>query len=54
MLQSLAFAGRLLQSHFAPDYTFSQPVDIEWAMDDEKIILLQLRPYATGNRGLRK
>ncbi len=53
-LQKLAFAGRLLQSHFAPDYTFSAPVDIEWAMDDEKIILLQLRPYATGSRSPRQ
>ncbi|NDD90625.1 phosphoenolpyruvate synthase [bacterium] len=52
-LQRLAFAGRLLQSHFAPDYTFSAPVDIEWAMDDEKIILLQLRPYATGSRAVK-
>lgn len=53
-LQKLAFAGRLLQSHFAPDYTFSQPVDIEWAMDENKVILLQLRPYATGNRLTKK
>ncbi|MEN9723043.1 MAG: hypothetical protein RJB38_1029 [Pseudomonadota bacterium] len=53
-LQKLAFAGRLLQSHFAPDYTFSAPVDIEWAMTDEKILLLQLRPYASGNRSPKK
>lgn len=47
-LQNLAFAGRLLQSHFSPDYTFGQPVDIEWLAQDQdgQIVLLQLRPYA--------
>ncbi len=45
-LQRLAIVGRLLQSHFAPDYTFGSPVDIEWAADGDKIHLLQLRPYA--------
>ena len=45
-LQRLATAGRLLQSHFSPDYTFSQPVDIEWAADEHHVHLLQLRPYA--------
>ena len=52
-LQKLAFVGRLLQSHFSPDYTFSAPVDIEWvaskgATPDSPPILsvLQLRPYA--------
>ncbi|MEZ4272798.1 MAG: PEP/pyruvate-binding domain-containing protein [Myxococcota bacterium] len=30
MLQDLAFMGRLMQSHFAKDYTFSSPLDIEW------------------------
>ncbi|MGW6934136.1 PEP/pyruvate-binding domain-containing protein [Lentzea sp. NPDC054927] len=45
-LQRLAIAGRLLQSHFSPDYTFGQPVDVEWAADDDHLHLLQLRPYA--------
>ncbi|WP_235921963.1 PEP/pyruvate-binding domain-containing protein [Lentzea tibetensis] len=45
-LQQLALAGRLLQSHFSPDYRFGQPVDIEWAADAEHFHLLQLRPYA--------
>lgn len=45
-LQQLAFAGRLLQSHFSPNYTFSDPVDIEWLIDEEGIVLLQLRPYS--------
>jgi hypothetical protein len=49
-LQHLALAGRLLQAHFSPDYTFSAPVDIEWAMDEQQIYLLQLRPYASGSR----
>jgi phosphoenolpyruvate synthase/pyruvate phosphate dikinase len=46
LLQDLAFAGRLLQSHFSPDYTFSAPVDIEWLANSEGLFLLQLRPYA--------
>jgi phosphoenolpyruvate synthase/pyruvate phosphate dikinase len=46
-LQRLALIGRLLQSHFAPDYTFADPVDIEWAAGTDTIHLLQLRPYAT-------
>jgi len=45
-LQKLAFAGRLLQSHFSPDYTFSQPVDIEWLAGSGSIGILQLRPYS--------
>ena len=45
-LGRLALIGRLLQSHFAPDYTFGTPVDIEWAADREHIHLLQLRPFA--------
>lgn len=49
-LQHVALAGRLLQAHFSPDYTFSAPVDMEWAMDASQIYLLQLRPYATGSR----
>ena len=46
LLQSLAFIGRLLQSHFSPDYTFSQPVDIEWLAGESGIGLLQIRPYS--------
>ena len=45
-LQKLALSGRLLQSHFSPDYTFSAPVDIEWLINDEGAFILQLRPYA--------
>ncbi|RYZ94722.1 MAG: phosphoenolpyruvate synthase, partial [Proteobacteria bacterium] len=46
MLQKLALAGRLLQSHFSPDYTFKSPVDIEWLVNEEGVYVLQLRPYA--------
>ncbi len=46
LLGKLAFAGRLLQSHFSPDYTFSHPVDIEWLANETGIQILQLRPYA--------
>ncbi|MBP9682124.1 MAG: hypothetical protein KBD76_12015 [Bacteriovorax sp.] len=46
ILQKMAFAGRLMQSHFAPDYTFSHPVDIEWLVNEEGVHFLQLRPYA--------
>ncbi|HAR42897.1 MAG TPA: phosphoenolpyruvate synthase [Bdellovibrionales bacterium] len=46
MLQKLALAGRLLQSHFSPDYTFSMPIDIEWLVNEEGIHILQLRPYS--------
>ena len=45
-LQKLALAGRLLQSHFSPNYTFSMPLDIEWVINSEGIFLLQLRPYS--------
>lgn len=45
-LQRLALAGRLLQSHFCPDYTFSAPLDIEWVASEHAIYILQLRPYA--------
>ncbi len=44
-LQSLAFIGRLLQSHFSPDYMFNSPVDMEWIINNEGIWILQLRPY---------
>ncbi|MGZ3693560.1 MAG: PEP/pyruvate-binding domain-containing protein [Bdellovibrionota bacterium] len=46
ILQQLSLAGRLLQSHFSPDYTFSAPVDIEWLANGEGVHLLQLRPFA--------
>lgn len=46
LLQKLAFAGRLLQSHFAPDYTFGTAVDIEWAAFGGELYILQLRPYS--------
>jgi hypothetical protein len=45
-LEKLAFAGRLLQSHFSPDYTFTQPADIEWIAGDHHIYILQIRPYS--------
>jgi hypothetical protein len=45
-LQTLALTGKLLQSHFSPDYTFSTPMDIEWIVGEDGLIcLLQLRPY---------
>jgi hypothetical protein len=46
VLQKLAIVGRLLQSHYAQDYTFNTPLDIEWATQGDRIYLLQLRPYA--------
>jgi hypothetical protein len=46
VLQRLAFAGRLLQAHFSPDYTFAMPVDIEWLVNEDGIYILQLRPYS--------
>lgn len=46
LLQKMAFAGRLMQSHFSPDYTFQQPVDIEWLINNEGVYFLQLRPYS--------
>lgn len=45
-LQDLAFIGRLLQSHFSPDYMFDSPVDIEWIMNENGLSILQLRPYS--------
>ncbi|MEU9128854.1 PEP/pyruvate-binding domain-containing protein [Kitasatospora sp. NPDC048540] len=45
-LGRLALAGRLLQSHFATDYTFAAPLDIEWLLTPGgRLHLLQLRPY---------
>ncbi|MEV6841292.1 PEP/pyruvate-binding domain-containing protein [Streptomyces sp. NPDC051133] len=46
-MQNLAIIGRLLQSHFSPDYAFATPADIEWVADDEVFHLLQIRPYRT-------
>lgn len=46
VLQRLAFASRLLQSHFSPDYTFSYPLDIEWVWNKGELYIVQLRPYA--------
>jgi phosphoenolpyruvate synthase/pyruvate phosphate dikinase len=46
ILQKMAFAGRLMQSHFSPDYTFSHPVDIEWLVNNQGLFFLQLRPYS--------
>ena len=45
-LEKLALVGRLLQGHFSKDYTFSAPLDIEWAASNDTIWILQLRPYA--------
>ncbi len=45
-LQRLAVAGRLLQGHFSPDYTFDSPVDVEWLADRDHIHIVQLRPYS--------
>jgi phosphoenolpyruvate synthase/pyruvate phosphate dikinase len=46
ILRKMAFAGRLMQSHFSPDYTFSHPSDIEWLANKDGVYFLQLRPYA--------
>jgi len=46
LLQKLALVGRLLQSHFSQDYTFGQPLDIEWVIGGRKLYILQIRPYA--------
>ncbi|MFZ2957747.1 MAG: PEP/pyruvate-binding domain-containing protein [Candidatus Ozemobacteraceae bacterium] len=45
-LQKLALVGRLLQSHYSQDYTFSRPLDIEWVMSGKTLYILQIRPYA--------
>ncbi|RSM47868.1 phosphoenolpyruvate synthase [Amycolatopsis balhimycina DSM 5908] len=45
-LQRLAVAGRLLQGHFSPDYTFGSPVDVEWLADRDHVHIVQLRPYS--------
>jgi hypothetical protein len=46
VLAGLALAGRLLQSHFSQDYTFGNPLDIEWAAKGDILYILQARPYA--------
>ena len=46
MLQKLAVCGRLLQSHFSPNYLFDAPVDIEWLINEDGLYILQLRPFA--------
>ena len=46
ILQKIAFAGRLMQSHFSPNDIFDQPVDIEWLANKDGVYFLQLRPYA--------
>ncbi|MFJ2191345.1 PEP/pyruvate-binding domain-containing protein [Kitasatospora sp. NPDC087861] len=43
----LALISRLLQSHFSPDESYAAPVDIEWAIEDDRVSLLQLRPFRT-------
>jgi phosphoenolpyruvate synthase/pyruvate phosphate dikinase len=45
-LQLLAVIGKLMQGHFSPDYTFSQPMDMEWLMHGNTTYLLQVRPFA--------
>lgn len=47
VLSRLALAGRLLQSHFSPDYAFATPLDIEWTWSRGVLWLLQVRPYGT-------
>jgi len=46
LLQKLAMAGRMLQSHFSPNYMFDSPVDIEWLAYEGQVYILQLRPYS--------
>lgn len=43
-LGRLALIGRLLQAHFA-DGDVDAPVDVEWLVDGDRIVLLQCRPY---------
>ncbi|MFD8780731.1 PEP/pyruvate-binding domain-containing protein [Kitasatospora sp. NPDC059599] len=43
----LALISRLLQSHFSPDESHSAPIDIEWAIEGDRVNLLQLRPFRT-------
>ncbi|WP_030058555.1 PEP/pyruvate-binding domain-containing protein [Streptomyces novaecaesareae] len=46
----LALISRLLQSHFSPDEGYAAPVDIEWAIEGDRVDLLQLRPFRTAAR----
>lgn len=47
LLGRLALISRLLQSHFSPDESYAAPVDIEWAIEGDRVSLLQLRPSAS-------
>ncbi|GAA1676863.1 hypothetical protein GCM10009745_20230 [Kribbella yunnanensis] len=45
-LGRLALIGRLLQAHFAgADGPVDAPVDVEWLVEGDRIVLLQCRPY---------
>ncbi|WP_394825538.1 PEP/pyruvate-binding domain-containing protein [Pendulispora albinea] len=46
LLGRLALVGRLLQSHFASNYTFADPIDIEWMAGEDALHILQVRPYS--------
>ncbi|MEE1786231.1 PEP/pyruvate-binding domain-containing protein [Streptomyces sp. SP17BM10] len=45
VLGRLALISRLLQSHFSPDEAYGAPVDVEWAVEGDRISLLQVRPF---------
>lgn len=45
-LQVLALLGKFMQGHFSPDFTYSQPMDVEWIIHGNMIYLLQVRPFA--------
>jgi hypothetical protein len=45
-LGRLALVGRLLQSHYSQDYTFSAPLDVEWVLGGRDLYVLQIRPYS--------
>lgn len=47
VLGRLALISRLLQSHFSPDDAYGAPVDVEWAVEGDRISLLQVRPFRT-------
>lgn len=47
VLGRLALISRLLQSHFSPDEAYDAPVDVEWAVEGDRISLLQVRPFRT-------
>ncbi|WP_394832681.1 hypothetical protein LVJ94_39875 [Pendulispora rubella] len=46
LLGRLALVGRLLQSHFAANYTFADPIDVEWLAGNDELQILQVRPYS--------